>query len=342
MEYTEQERIWQWCDTHQELLMQYFRAHAKDASQIELVSYNSDKMNGVLTVFNWQGVRKIVAVTPESLIENLSELVDVIERRCIEASEAAESAATYANAQGDDAKAEANRVRELLTQLNALMETVRQQGNTAAAQGAAAEAIKNEVTTWYSPFKLAADSWYSAITANVSSWFSNVQSDWISWFEARKAEWNTWFDNTSTAWGNWFEARKAEWNTWYGNTTSTWSQWYNDTRDVWTAWFQARVDDWAGWYQKFQLWEQKEEQRQSAEQIRLEYAAHPPIPSERGYWMFWDITNHEYVESGYSSRGTMDWPEFFWDYDSMGIGVITSRDYSRFFIDEQGRFGMLM
>ena len=72
--------------------------------------------------------------------------------------------------------------------------------------------------------------------------------------------------------------------------------------------------------------------------------AHPPIPSERGYWMFWDmtVTPHAYKESGYSSRGTMDWPEFFWDYDTMGVGVVTFRDYSRFFIDEEGRFGMDM
>ena len=72
--------------------------------------------------------------------------------------------------------------------------------------------------------------------------------------------------------------------------------------------------------------------------------AHPPIPSERGYWMFWDltVTPHAYVESGYSCRGTMDWPDFFWDYDTMGIGVITTRDYSRFSIDEQGRFKMKM
>ena len=353
MDFTEQERIWQWCDTHQELLMQYFRAHAKDASQIELVSYDPDKMKGVLTVFNWQGVRKIVSVTPESLIDNLSELVDVIERRCVAASEAAENAAVYANAQGDYAKTEASRVQALIGQLTAIGE----KGLTAEAQGAQAEAIKNEVTAWYTPFKSAADSWYSAITASVASWFSGVQADWTAWFNARKAEWNEWYSVTVGAWNSWFDSVQNDWDTWYAGTVSAWNHWFAATktewnewfasrRAEWTTWFEARWAEWTAWFEAarntLDIWAEKEEQRQSAEDIRLEMMAHPPIPSERGYWMFWDVDTHEYVESGYSSRGTMDWPVFFWDYDTMGIGVETERDYSRFFIDEQGRFGMLM
>lgn len=346
MDFTEQERIWQWCDTHQELLMQYFRAHAKDASQIELVSYDPDKMKGVLTVFNWQGVRKIVSVTPESLIDNLSELVDVIERRCVAASEAAENAAVYANAQGDYAKTEASRVQALIGQLTAIGETVRQQGLTAEAQGAQAEAIKNEVVAWYTPFKSAAESWYSAITASVASWFSGVQADWTAWFNARKAEWNEWYSATVGAWNSWFASVQSDWDTWYASTVSAWDLWFAATKTEWNEWFASRRAEWTAWFEAarntLDIWAEKEEQRQSAEDIRLEMMAHPPIPSERGYWMFWDVTVHEYVESGYSSRGTTDWPVFFWDYDTMGIGVETERDYSRFFIDEQGRFGMLM
>ena len=348
MEFTEQERIWQWCDTHQELLMQYFRAHAKDASQIELVSYDPDKMKGVLTVFNWQGVRKIVSVTPESLIDNLSELVDVIERRCVAASEAAENAAVYANAQGDYAKTEASRVQALIDRLTAIGETVRQQGLTAEAQGAQAEAIKNEVVAWYTPFKSAADSWYSAITASVASWFSGVQADWSAWFNARKAEWNEWYSATVGAWNSWFASVQSDWDTWYAGTVSAWDLWFAATKTEWNEWFASRRAEWTAWFEAarntLNIWAEKEEQRQSAEEIRLEMMAHPPIPSERGYWMFWSLetTPHSYVESGWSSRGTMDWPLFFWDYSCMGVGVETIRDYSRFFIDEQGRFGMLM
>lgn len=359
MDFTEQERIWQWCDTHQELLMQYFRAHAKDASQIELVSYDPQRMKGVLTVFNWQGVRKIVSVTPESLIENLSNLVDVIEQRCIAASEAAESAASYANTQGDYAKTEGDRVQALITQLTTLMETVRQQGNTAAAQGAAAEAIKNEVTTWYTPFRQTAEAWYSAITSNVSSWFDGVQSDWTTWFNARKQEWNTWWASTTSTWSTWYAATINDWNTWFAARKTQWSEWFTAQSTAWSEWFAARMSQWSTWFDGVvstwnafferinaivTMWEQKEQERQTAEEIRQEIMAHPPIPSERGYWMFWSLetTPHQYVESGYSSRGTMDWPEFFWDYSSMGVGVVTTRDYSRFFIDELGRFGMLM
>ena len=216
--------------------------------------------------------------------------------------------AEYARQQGDYALAQA---------LYALEkgDYAGEQGDYAKAQGNAVSQLRSQMSAWYDSFRTGAENWYADITPSVASWFSGVQSDWSTWFAARKQEWNTWFSGVQSDWSPWFAARKQEWS----------------------VWFAAAKEILA-------TWTTKEQERQSAEEIRLEMMAHPPIPSERGYWMFWDmtVTPHAYVESGYSCRGTMDWPEFFWDYDTMGIGVITTRDYSRFSIDEQGRFKMKM
>ena len=216
--------------------------------------------------------------------------------------------AEYARQQGDYALAQA---------LYALEkgDYAGEQGDYAKAQGNAVSQLRSQMSAWYDSFRTGAENWYADITADVAGWYSGVQSDWSTWFAARKQEWNTWFSGVQSDWSPWFAARKQEWS----------------------VWFAAAKEILA-------TWTTKEQERQSAEEIRLEMMAHPPIPSERGYWMFWDltVTPHAYVESGYSCRGTMDWPEFFWDYSCMGIGVVTTRDYSRFFIDEQGRYGMLM
>ena len=146
----------------------------------------------------------------------------------------------------------------------------------------------------------------------------------------------------------WYDSFRTGAENWYADKTTSVASWFSGVQSDWSTWFAARKQEWSVWFaatkEILATWTTKEQERQSAEEIRLEMMAHPPIPSERGYWMFWDltVTPHAYVESGYSCRGTMDWPEFFWDYSCMGIGVVTTRDYSRFFIDEQGRYGMLM
>ena len=287
--------------------IEYVRTHQSAIEEVEL-ALTKDGIVSFPATQVLGGVQKTVRV-PLSLI---TANADDAEALCRELAE-------YARQQGDYALAQALYSLEK-------GDYAGEQGDYAKAQGNAVSQLRSQMSAWYDSFRPGADNWYADITANVASWFSGVQSDWSTWFAARKEDWSTWF-----------AARKQEWNTWFSGVQSDWSPWFAARKQEWSVWFAAAKEILA-------TWTTKEQERQSAEEIRLEMMAHPPIPSERGYWMFWDmtVTPHAYVESGYSCRGTMDWPEFFWDYDTMGIGVITSRDYSRFSIDEQGRFKMKM
>ena len=309
--------------------IEYVRTHQSAIEEVELaltkdgiVSFPATQVLG--------GVQKTVRV-PLSLI---TANVDDAEALCRKLAE-------YARQKGDYALAQA---------LYALEkgDYAGEQGDYAKAQGNAVSQLRSQMSAWYDSFRTGAENWYADITPSVASWFSGVQSDWSTWFAARKQEWNTWFSGVQSDWSTWFAARKEDWSTWFAARKQEWNTWFSGVQSDWSSWFAARKQEWSVWFaaakEILATWTTKEQERQSAEEIRLEMMVHPPIPSERGYWMFWDltVTPHAYVESGYSSRGTMDWPEFFWDYSCMGVGVVTTRDYSRFFIDEQGRYGMLM
>jgi hypothetical protein len=358
-EFTDKERFFQLLEEHYDLTLQFLRSKAKDVSQVELVSYDTERMTGVLTVFNWEGVKKIVSVSPESLVQTLTSLNEDLRERCEAAAQSAETAASFANTQGQFASAQGAYAKQQGDRALQLIESLTSIGLTVEAQGQAAVDAMNEVIAWYSPFRQNAESWYSGMVREVGNWFSQSKSQWTEWFNGTcnqwllwygeiASAWATWFADTKDGWSSWFAARKAEWTAWWNETTSAWSLWFAARKSEWNTWYDGVVSRWNAFFERVNTilsgWEQKEQERQSAEEIRQELAAHPPIPSERGYWKFWSLetTPHQYVESGYSSRGTLDWPEFFWDYETMGVGVITTRDYSRFFIDEQGRFGMLM
>ncbi len=321
--------------------MQWWRSKAKDASEIELISYD-ERIRGILSAFEHEGVRKVVSIRPESFFEFNTSLLEEMRQRCQEAAEAAETNSEEAKTQAARAKEYADLAESMIQTLSDLAEVVRLAGQTTEQQGLEAKAVKEEVEDWFSPFKPEAEDWFTNIRQEVSIWFNASVEEWDSWFSERKRLWSEWWSATTSSWSSWYDETRDEWDEWFAARKTQWSTWFSDTRSAYNAWFDAAKSWLSSSTQKVDAWSVKEQERQSAEEIRQEVAAHPPIPSERGYWMFWDVDRHEYVESGYSSRGTMDWPEFFWDYDTMGIGVYTCRDYSRFFIDEEGRFGMYM
>lgn len=397
--FTDREILIQWLDEHWTDIIKYFGAKMKNATEVETMIYDDDKVIGILCSYVYEGVRKVVNVTPMSLVEGLTQLSDELARRCEDAALHAEQMGNYAEQQGD-------RVTDAILDISEQKDLAQRMAEYARQQGDRLEDLKSSVTEWFGAtpgegvrkevsdwrndtqsawtlwwngikddwsqwFAARKDdwtTWYNRIVSEVDSWFSGAKRDWTDWFQSRKSEWTEWFVPTKTAWDDWFAATKLAWSDWFAATKLAWSNWFTATKTAWDDWFAARKSDWSQWFarkesdwsswfsarkdewtewkalvmQVFSGWETKEQQRQDAEAVRLEMQAHPPIPSERGYWMFWDVTTHEYVESGYSSRGTMDWPEFFWDYDTMGIGVITTRDYSRFTIDEYGRFKMKM
>ena len=342
MDFTQNQEIWQWIDQHWDEFCDYWASKMKEASSVEQIAYDQERISGLLANFNWQGVSKVVKVTPESLLQALSQLNEELRQRCIDGADQAEQAASYANSQGDYAKSQGDRIDALIQEITELKARVKTQGDMAELQGNAAEAQMNEVKSWYTPFKTAAESWYSGTVADVTAWFAETKNDWNTWFAARKTEWTDWFSGVTSDWSTWYNATKEDWNTWFAARKLEWTNWFNGVVSDWNTCY----DTWNTWFSAARelvtAWATKEEERQSAEEIRQEMMAHPPIPSERGYWMYWDVTTHEYVESGYSSRGTLDWPDFFWDYSCMGLGVNTTRDFTNFSIDELGRFKLKM
>ncbi len=137
--YTENERIWQWLDEHTQEVIDYWAAKSKDASQVEQVAYDEERHSGMLMVFSYQGVVKIVSVTPQSLLEGLSGLDEEIRQLCIASANDARDAADLANEKAEYAKEKADSVALIITDLETLKEQVRNQGEVAEEQGNNAE-----------------------------------------------------------------------------------------------------------------------------------------------------------------------------------------------------------
>jgi hypothetical protein len=190
-DFTQNQEIWQWLDAHWEEFADYWQSKMKDVSSVELISYDQNKVKGVLASFRWQGVNKVVTVTPQSLIEGLAQLNEDLRERCEEAAEAAENAATYANQKGDYALSEGHRVNALITEITALKAQVKQQGDTAQAQGAAADTLRQQISNWYSQFKSSAESWLSDIVPQWNAFWkaaSNAFEQWTAAENDRKSK----------------------------------------------------------------------------------------------------------------------------------------------------------
>ena len=188
MDYTQNETLRQIFDEHWEEFCDYWAARTRDASQVETVRFDSERHTGVLMRLEWQGLKKIVAVTPQELLEGLTLLNEELRQRCIAGAESAEQAAGYATSQGDYAKREGDRVDALIQEISLLKQRVKEQGDTAEAQGNAAQAMKEEVEEWYWPFRSAAEQWYSGVVAAWNSWFAGIKADWTAWLAARLRE----------------------------------------------------------------------------------------------------------------------------------------------------------
>jgi hypothetical protein len=178
---TENERIWQWLDEHWEQFCEFWQTKSKDLSQADFVAYDENRIVGIMCDWVYQGVRKVVMVTPQSLVEGMSRLDEELRRRCEIAASSAETMATHAQTQGDYAKTEGDRVASLIDEITTLKERVRQQGNTAEAQGTRAQGIYETVNAWYNPFRDQAESWYSTETAAWNTFKNGAQTDFANW-----------------------------------------------------------------------------------------------------------------------------------------------------------------
>ena len=200
--------MWQWLAEHKQDVLDYFGSIMREASDIQLVNFDSQRHMGLLATFVYQGVRRVDNVKPQSVVEGLTRLNEELRIRCENAASEAERQGTYAKTQGD-------RVDQGILDLTNLKNTVQQQGNTAEQQGANAQSICDNVTNWYTPFKTNAENWLSDTKAGWNQWYPQTQDEWDEWYQARLQQWASWYTNGIVpTWNDFWDGVQQDWQNW--------------------------------------------------------------------------------------------------------------------------------
>lgn len=200
--------MWQWLAEHKQDVLDYFGSIMREASDIQLVNFDSQRHMGLLATFVYQGVRRVDNVKPQSVVEGLTRLNEELRIRCENAASEAERQGTYAKTQGD-------RVDQGILDLTNLKNTVQQQGNTAEQQGANAQSICDTVTNWYTPFKTNAENWLSDTKADWNQWYPQTQYEWDDWYQARLQQWASWYTNGIVpTWNDFWDGVQQDWQNW--------------------------------------------------------------------------------------------------------------------------------
>ena len=124
MEPSLNERIWQWLDGHKQEFFDWWASQTKDASQLELVAFDVDRHVGALMTYSSGGVRKVVNVSPSSLVEGLAALNENLRQRCIEAAVKAENWGSFAKEQGETAESLNSRAERLISEIEAMVSSL--------------------------------------------------------------------------------------------------------------------------------------------------------------------------------------------------------------------------
>lgn len=206
--------MWQWLAEHKQDVLDYFASIMREASDIQLVNYDSARHMGLLATYVYQGLRRVDNVKPSSLVEGLSRLNEELRIRC-------ENAAAEAERQGSYAKSQGDRVDTAIAGYNTLYERVNRQGNTAEQQGARAQTIYDTVNAWYSPFKQNAENWLSASKADWNDWYPSTKSSWNTWYAQRQQAWTDWYTNGVVPnWNLFWQGVQADWADWTAKETA--------------------------------------------------------------------------------------------------------------------------
>lgn len=203
--FTEIEIINQFLEKHWTDILKFYGAKMKNATEVENMAFDEDKVIGILCSYVYEGVRKVVNVTPLSLVEGLSGLSSELALRCERAAESAEELGSYAERQGDrlsDAILDISEQKELAVRMAAYAE---EQGDRIAA-------LKDEMTDWFGATP------GDGIRHSVSTWFSSAVDSWLDWFGGVMDDWSVWLTNTKGDWSDWFAGRKAEWTAWFSES----------------------------------------------------------------------------------------------------------------------------
>lgn len=190
--------MWQWLREHKQDILDYFSTIMREASDIQIVNFDTERHAGLLASYIYQGIRRIENVSPTSIVEGLSRLGQEVRERCDNAAASAERAAGYAQTEGD-------RVADALADYQTLYDRVSQQGNSAEQQGAEAQQIHDVMFAWFlgqnnNGFKHDAETLYSQFEGFVATsqqqwedfYTEGVVPDWDEFWSRVLANWQQW------------------------------------------------------------------------------------------------------------------------------------------------------
>lgn len=133
--YTEIEIIRSWLDEHWTDVLKYYGAKMKNASQVETAPFDEDKIVGMLCAYVYEGVNKVVKVTPQALVEGISGLSKDLARWCESMGNFAKTQGEYAESAALNANNAADRVDESILDITEAKQaalTAASTANTAA------------------------------------------------------------------------------------------------------------------------------------------------------------------------------------------------------------------
>lgn len=235
-DFTIQNIINNYIDTHIDEIVGRLRLHMKDPANLELVPYDPARHRGLLMLFIHEGVHKIVDVQPESLLESILIREQEVMDRVNAAAQAAEDLTQLITTQ-EDSRALAESRRRIAEEERAAAELLRaaeegrrvtaengrqSQEQTRQDQETARQTAEQSRSSWYSTFRSAVERWYSSPNdgTGIKERWETFKSSADSWDSLKRAAWDTFFGATPDSEGG---VRKL-WSTFYSSAVSLWNQ----------------------------------------------------------------------------------------------------------------------
>lgn len=309
--------VWQWLAEHKQDVLDYFASIMREASDIQLVNFDSTRHMGLLATFVYQGVRRVDNVKPSSLVEGLSKLNEDLRIRCENAAAEAECQGTYAKSQGD-------RVDTCISNYNTLYTKVKNQGDTAEQQGARAQSIYDTVNSWYSPFKTNAENWIAGAKADWNDWYPSTQSGWNTWYNARVRQWLDWYTNGVV----------PDWNDFWSGVQSDWADWTTKEAARQRAELERIANELLRQADE-EVRKRNEQQRQANEEVRLDGTWRQNL--ETGKWERLDQRTGQWEDTGNYWLGGLIAYRFYTDPKTGRIHVVKNNNDRVNFSLEKGR-----
>lgn len=235
-DFTIQNIINNYVDTHVDEIVARLRLHMKDASTLELEPYDPIRHRGLLMLFIHEGVQKIVDVKPDTLLQSVTIREQEVMERVNAAVQAAENQTSLIATQ-ETSRSQAESQRQLAEEARAAAELLR-----AAAEGTRVtaentrqtqEQTRQEQETTRQTAEQSRSSWFNTFRSTVEGWYSNptegtgILERWTAFKNGADA----WRTQASSAWDSFFGATAESeggvrkiWNTFYTAAQSLWSQ----------------------------------------------------------------------------------------------------------------------